>query len=76
MSSESPDSSVADFETAIAATSFGKFNLLLLLVTLPAGWASAFDTGVMSYVFPAAQCDLQLTLENKGTLNAIIFAGK
>lgn len=30
----------------------------------------------MSYVFPAAQCDLELTLANKGLLNAVIYAGK
>lgn len=66
----------ADFETAIEATKFGKFNILLLLVALPAGWTAVFDTAVMSYVFPAAQCDLALTLLDKGTLNAIIYGGK
>ncbi|KAK9884935.1 hypothetical protein WA026_009171 [Henosepilachna vigintioctopunctata] len=29
----------------------------------------------MSYVFPAAQCDLSLNLDNKGLLNAITYAG-
>ncbi|XP_018562422.1 synaptic vesicle glycoprotein 2B-like isoform X2 [Anoplophora glabripennis] len=29
----------------------------------------------MSYVLPVAQCDLSLSLQDKGTLNAITFAG-
>lgn len=72
-----PDDSskAADFETAITATKFGKFNIIMLLIAMPAGWSAVFDTGVMSYVFPAAQCDLDLTLINKGTLNAMIYIG-
>lgn len=66
----------AEFETAIAATKFGKFNILLLFATVPCSWSAVFDTGSMSYVFPAAQCDLNLTLANKGQLNACIFVGK
>lgn len=29
----------------------------------------------MAYVFPAAQCDLDLSLEDKGLLNAITYSG-
>lgn len=70
------DKKPADFETAIAATGFGKFNIILLLIAIPSGWSSIFETTTMSYVFPAAQCDLSLTLENKGFLNAITYIGK
>lgn len=35
-----------------------------------------FDAHNMSYVLPVAQCDLGLTLEDKGLLNSIAFAGK
>lgn len=65
----------ADFETAIAATGLGKFNLLMLLISIPSGWASVFDTKTMSYVAPVAQCDLELSLEDKGLLNAITYIG-
>jgi VNT family MFS transporter (synaptic vesicle glycoprotein 2) len=65
----------ADFETAISATGFGKYNLLLILVAIPSGWSPVFETTTMSYVFPAAQCDLTLSLEDKGHLNAITYAG-
>jgi hypothetical protein len=66
----------ADFETAITATGFGRFNIILILISIPSGWSSIFETTTMSYVFPAAQCDLSLTLDNKGFLNAITYIGK
>jgi hypothetical protein len=71
-----PISEPADFETAISATKFGKYNLLLILIAIPAGWSSIFETTTMSYVFPAAQCDLDLSLDDKGLLNAVTYLGK
>ncbi|CAH1373070.1 unnamed protein product [Tenebrio molitor] len=65
----------ADFETAISATKFGKFNVLLFLLSIPAGWTSMLETTTMSYVFPAAHCDLGLSLNERGSLNAITFVG-
>ncbi|XP_044761384.1 synaptic vesicle glycoprotein 2B-like [Coccinella septempunctata] len=65
----------ADFETAISATGFGKFNVFLLFATLPTCWASIFQLTTISYVFPNAQCDLSLSLEDKGLLSAVTFAG-
>ncbi|XP_015840824.1 synaptic vesicle glycoprotein 2B-like isoform X1 [Tribolium castaneum] len=65
----------ADFETAISATKFGKFNIFLFLLSIPAGWTSMFETTTMSYVFPAAHCDLDLSLTDRGSLNAITFVG-
>ncbi|XP_058976971.1 synaptic vesicle glycoprotein 2B isoform X1 [Musca domestica] len=65
----------ADFETAITATGFGWFNILLLLVGCPAAIASVFETAVVSYVLPSAECDLGLNLLNKGILNAMTYSG-
>ncbi|XP_022908737.2 synaptic vesicle glycoprotein 2B-like [Onthophagus taurus] len=65
----------ADFETAIAATGFGKFNFLLILLALPSGWAAMFDSTAMAYVVPSAHCDLNLSLEGRGMLNAISYLG-
>lgn len=67
--------SAADFETALKATGFGWFNFVLLLISIAAGLAPIFETTTMSLVFPAAQCDLDLSLQNKGTLNAITYLG-
>ncbi|KAI4482508.1 hypothetical protein M0802_013644 [Mischocyttarus mexicanus] len=65
----------ADFETAVAATGYGKFHILLYLAIVPVSWASSFDTGNTSVILPAAECDLQLTLIHKGILNAVIYIG-
>lgn len=66
----------ADFETAISATGFGKFNfILLLLVGIPSGWASMFETTTMSYILPVAHCDLEMNMAQKGLLNGITYLG-
>ncbi|KAK9758800.1 hypothetical protein QE152_g702 [Popillia japonica] len=65
----------ATFEDAISATGFGKFNLILLTLSVPCGWASIMDTTTMSYVLPAAHCHLDLNLEQRGMLNAITYLG-
>uniref|UniRef100_A0A182VRC7 Major facilitator superfamily (MFS) profile domain-containing protein n=1 Tax=Anopheles minimus TaxID=112268 RepID=A0A182VRC7_9DIPT len=65
----------ADFETAIAATGYGRFNYLLLLVAMPCCMTTVFETTTMSYVLPSAECDLNLSLADKGMLNAITYTG-
>ncbi|XP_058982468.1 synaptic vesicle glycoprotein 2B-like [Musca domestica] len=65
----------ADFEKALHATGFGCFNLLLVLAAIPAKLSIVFSTTTMAYILPIAECDLKLTLFNKGVLNAVTFAG-
>ncbi|XP_072949773.1 synaptic vesicle glycoprotein 2A-like [Epargyreus clarus] len=65
----------ADFETAIAATGYGRFNIALMLCTLPAFWSATSVTSSTSYIFTRAQCDMQLRLLDMGTLNAISYGG-
>ncbi|KAJ8977731.1 hypothetical protein NQ317_019406 [Molorchus minor] len=69
------DDNPATFESAVTETGFGKYNLLLILVCLPATWAAVFETTTMSYIFAPAHCDLDLSLEDKGYLNSITYAG-
>ncbi|XP_014297516.1 synaptic vesicle glycoprotein 2B isoform X1 [Microplitis demolitor] len=70
----SPDG-IVDFEQAITLAGYGKFNYLLLLAILPAAWACIFDSSSMPYALPSAECDLNLTLFDKGLLNSMPFAG-
>ncbi|XP_019868239.1 synaptic vesicle glycoprotein 2B [Aethina tumida] len=63
------------FEEAVEATGFGKFNFLMISLIVPSAWAIQFETSNMSYVFPVAQCDLNLTMNHKGFLNAATYAG-
>ncbi|XP_051159609.1 synaptic vesicle glycoprotein 2C-like isoform X3 [Leptopilina boulardi] len=65
----------ANFERAILETGYGKFNILLLLACLPAAWASVFSSTSISYVLPSAECDLKLSMFDKGLLNSMSFAG-
>lgn len=65
-----------DFETAIAATGYGKFNYIMLLIAIPCCFGSVFETTTMSLILPSAECDLNLSLVDKGILNAITYCGK
>ncbi|KOX69091.1 Synaptic vesicle glycoprotein 2C [Melipona quadrifasciata] len=64
-----------DFERAIIHSGYGKFNYLLLLAVLPASFSSIFSSSAISYVLPSAECDLNLTMFDKGLLNSMAFAG-
>lgn len=66
----------AKFEMAIGATKFGKFNICLILLFIPGTWTIVFEVTSMSYVFPAAECDLDLTIHEKGVLNGTGYCGK
>lgn len=67
--------SAADFEEAISASGHGLFHYLLLFAALPCCAATLYETSTMSYVLPSADCDLHLTLTDKGILNAVTYAG-
>jgi hypothetical protein len=60
----------------IYLSGYGKFNYVLNLVAIPAAWSTVFDTTTMSYILPSAECDLNLSNLDKGTLNAMVYGGK
>lgn len=63
------------FSLLIEFSGYGKFNYLLLLAVLPASCASIFSSSSTAYVLPSAECDLELTMLDKGLLNSMSFAG-
>uniref|UniRef100_A0A1A9ZAD2 Major facilitator superfamily (MFS) profile domain-containing protein n=1 Tax=Glossina pallidipes TaxID=7398 RepID=A0A1A9ZAD2_GLOPL len=65
----------ANFEEAIESTGFGLFNFILILITILCSTANIFSSTSISYILPIAECDLKLTLLNKGALNAVTYAG-
>lgn len=65
----------SDFETAISATGFGKFNLIYILLAILSVMANQYETNTISYILPAAECDLMLSLQDKGVLNSMSFVG-
>lgn len=64
-----------DFETAIRETGFGRFNFFTIAVGGICCLGSMSETTVMSLIFPRAQCDLNLSLSDKGALNGIVYIG-
>ncbi|XP_034952155.1 synaptic vesicle glycoprotein 2B-like isoform X2 [Chelonus insularis] len=65
----------ADFETAIAATGFGLYNVGLALATTPIAWASAFDMTTVAFILASAECELELTFIRKGLLASAVYMG-
>ncbi|KAH8247550.1 hypothetical protein KR038_006154, partial [Drosophila bunnanda] len=65
----------ADFETAISECGFGLFNVFILCSAMPCLTAMVFSASALSYVMPSAECDLKLSLLDKGLLNAATYAG-
>lgn len=65
----------ADFEGAIENTGYGLFHYILLGVCGLVSTSEEMDVISMSFILPSAECDLDLTTQNKGWLNSIIFIG-
>lgn len=70
------DCEPVNFEDAIKATGFGKFNVLLMFIAIPCSFAQIVEQVSIAYIVPIAQCDLQLSLENKGVLNSVGYVGE
>lgn len=63
------------YEDALKTIGYGKFHIILLALC---GWAvssDAIEVLSVSFMLPSAECDLKLTSQDKGWLNAIIFVG-
>jgi MFS transporter, VNT family, synaptic vesicle glycoprotein 2 len=62
-------------EDALAKTGFGKFNYALIVLTGAILGCVFLETVSINFILPVAQCDLNLTTQNKGILSAIGFVG-
>ncbi|XP_045197284.2 synaptic vesicle glycoprotein 2C-like isoform X2 [Mercenaria mercenaria] len=63
------------YEAALKSIGYGRFHIILLALC---GWAvssDAIEVLSVSFMLPSAQCDLKLSSQDKGWLNAIIFVG-
>ncbi|XP_014215669.1 synaptic vesicle glycoprotein 2C [Copidosoma floridanum] len=65
----------ADFEHAITVTGFGKFHFMLLVVSGLIYMDTAIGVTILSFVLPAAQCDLKMDSTSKGWLTASPMLG-
>jgi len=67
--------SVTTFDDALMKLGFGRFNYILILLSGVIITASSFETLGISFVFPVAECDLQLTTVHKGILSGVTSIG-
>ncbi|XP_046740734.1 synaptic vesicle glycoprotein 2B-like [Diprion similis] len=65
----------ADFEHAITVTGFGKFHFSLLAVSGLIYMNTAIGITILSFVLPAASCDLEMDSTAKGYLTAAPMLG-
>ncbi|XP_069966127.1 synaptic vesicle glycoprotein 2A isoform X1 [Bactrocera oleae] len=63
------------FSEALSLTGFGKFNYFLIFISGMVLANVLLETAAMGFILPIAQCDLNLTNQDKGVLSAISFAG-
>ncbi|XP_075232170.1 synaptic vesicle glycoprotein 2C-like isoform X2 [Lycorma delicatula] len=68
-------SSGASFDKAVAATDFGKFHYLLLILCGLIYLDTALEITLLSFVIPAAKCDYKISSEDAGWLNASPMLG-
>ncbi|XP_059051878.1 synaptic vesicle glycoprotein 2B-like [Achroia grisella] len=63
-------------EDALVLCKFGRFHFFLLFASLAGVFASTMATTTSSYILPSAECDLRMTIMQKGLLNAMPFVGQ
>ncbi|KOB68763.1 SV2-like protein 1 [Operophtera brumata] len=60
-------------DEAMMLTGFGKYNILHMLMAGLILMGMIMQSLAMGYILPAAQCDLELTLSQRGWLSATPF---
>ncbi|CAH1118806.1 unnamed protein product [Phaedon cochleariae] len=71
----SDSSEKSDFDNAICLTGYGRFHYQIIAVCALSILVVGFQNGILSYIFPAAQCELHLTSFQQGLLNVAFLAG-
>ncbi|XP_043581448.1 synaptic vesicle glycoprotein 2B-like isoform X1 [Bombus pyrosoma] len=67
--------SAADFEKAIKLCGYGKFHYGLILLCGAMFLCVGCQNGINAYILPSAECDLDLSSEQKGLLNVAFLLG-
>lgn len=65
----------ADLDTAIRLTGVGKFHVFLVMVGGFCFLCSGFEYGLQAYALPYAICDLKITTNEMGIINAMFLGG-
>lgn len=62
-------------DDALARTGFGKFNYILIVLTGAVLGCVFLETVSINVILPVAQCDLEMTTQNKSLLSTVGFVG-
>jgi MFS transporter, VNT family, synaptic vesicle glycoprotein 2 len=66
---------IFEFEEAIKKCGFGKFNYIFMLIAGSLMACAFMELTSINFVFPVAECDLNLSTSDKGILSAIGYVG-
>ncbi|KAL1506810.1 hypothetical protein ABEB36_006102 [Hypothenemus hampei] len=66
---------LSDYDRAVKKTGYGRFHYEILAVSAMSILSMGFQNGLSSYVFPAAQCDLNFSSFELGILNTAFMIG-
>lgn len=72
-SGEKLDKSAATLDDAMLLSGFGMYNICHMLMSGVILLGMIMQSLALGYILPAAQCDLELTLQQRGWLSAIPF---
>lgn len=67
---------IKEIDAALKACTFGIFQIRLLAITFVAYVSACLISSTTGYLLPVAECDLHMTLLQKGLLNAIPYTGQ
>ncbi|KAI8120345.1 Synaptic vesicle glycoprotein 2A [Lucilia cuprina] len=63
------------FEKALELTTFGKFNYIIIFISGLILANVLLETLAISFVLPVSACDINLSIQERGIMSAIGFAG-
>ena len=72
----SKENEIADLDTAIKLTGFGRYHIFLIALGGYCFLSSGLEYGLHAYTLPYAQCDLKISTAQMGLINAMFMAGK
>jgi hypothetical protein len=64
-----------NFDEALKRLGFGKFNWILMILSSVIIVASNIETLGIGFIFPVAECDLQMTTHDKSLLSIVSSVG-
>jgi VNT family MFS transporter (synaptic vesicle glycoprotein 2) len=64
-----------NFDEALERLGFGKFNYIVTVLSGIIVLTSSIESYGVSFIFPVAECDLQLTTHDKSLLSIVSSTG-